>query len=183
MPSENSNMVAGKLPLCFGMPVMNRNNFATKLCITKGQEDYVCGWQSTLGSRNQQVLDTLFVRLNDPPRKVKFDGLSENVVPIPKTSTSLLVSLPTDAQTRIIRSQVEVLHNFSITDYASQGKTRPYNVVDLHNLRSYQAYYTAISRGSSANGTLILQEFDVSKITGKISGAIETRILGVRIAR
>src|SRR6266498_4346851 len=59
-----------------------------------------------------------------------------------------------------------------MTDYALQGKTRPYNVVDLHNLRSHQAYYTAISRGSSANGTLILQGFDVSKITGKISGAL-----------
>jgi hypothetical protein len=112
------------------------------------------------------------VKLKDPPKAVKFDDLPENVVPIPKTSTSIEVSLPNDTKIRIVRSQVEVSLNFSMTDYASQGKTRPYNVVDLHNLRTHQAYYTALSRSSSADGTLILQGFDPSKITGKISGAL-----------
>ena len=32
---------AGKLSLCLGMPVMIRNNDATELCITKGQEGFV----------------------------------------------------------------------------------------------------------------------------------------------
>jgi hypothetical protein len=31
------------------MPVMIRNNDATELCITKGQEGYVVGWQSSDG--------------------------------------------------------------------------------------------------------------------------------------
>ncbi|HXP51396.1 MAG TPA: AAA family ATPase, partial [Bacteroidia bacterium] len=35
---------AGKLSLCIGMPVMIRNNDATELCITKGQEGFVVGW-------------------------------------------------------------------------------------------------------------------------------------------
>lgn len=172
LPSENSMKIPGKIPLCLGMPVMIRNNFATELCITRGQEGFVCGWQSALGSKEQQVLDTLFIKLKDPPKDVKFDDLPMNVVPIPKTSTSIEVSLPNDTKIRIVRSQVEVSLNFSMTDYASQGKTRPYNVVDLHNLRSHQAYYTALSRSSSADGTLILQGFDPSKITGKISGAL-----------
>ena len=172
LPSENSMKITGKLPLCIGMPVMIRNNFATELCITRGQEGYVCGWQSTLGSKKQCVLDTLFVILKDPPKPIKFDDLPENVVPIPKTSTSIEVLLPNDTKIRIIRSQVEVSLNFSMTDYASQGKTRPYNVVDLHNLRTHQAYYTALSRSSTAEGTLILQGFDPSKITGKMSGAL-----------
>jgi len=172
LPSDNSMKIAGKLPICLGMPVMIRNNFATELCITRGQEGYVCGWQSTLGTKNQRVLDTLFVKLKDPPKAIKFDDLPENVVPIPKTSTSIEVTLPNDTKIRIVRSQVEVSLNFSMTDYASQGKTRPYNVVDLNNLRTHQAYYTALSRSSSADGTLILQGFDPSKITGKISGAL-----------
>ena len=172
LPSENSMKIAGKLRLCLGMPVMIRNNFATELCITRGQEGYVCGWQSTLGSKNRRLLDTLFVRLKDPPKAIKFDDLPDNVVPIPKTSTSIEVSLPNDTKIRITRSQVEVSLDFSMTDYASQGKTRPFNVVDLHNLRTHQAYYTAMSRSSSADGTLILQGFDPSKITGKISGAL-----------
>ena len=112
------------------------------------------------------------MKLKDLPKMIKFDDLSENVVPIPKTSTSIEMSLPNDAKVRIVRSQVEVLLNFSMTDYSSQGKTRPQNVVDLHNLRSHQAYYTAISRSSLADGTLILQGFDPSRITGKISGAL-----------
>jgi hypothetical protein len=72
----------------------------------------------------------------------------------------------------ITRSQVEVIPNFAMTDFASQGKTRPYNIVDLNNCRSHQAYYTALSRSSTAAGTVILQGFDPKKITGKASGAL-----------
>ncbi|KAL1671597.1 hypothetical protein EV122DRAFT_196868, partial [Schizophyllum commune] len=46
-----------------------------------------------------------------------------------------------------------------MTDYASQGKTRPINVVNLENSRSHQAYYTALSRSSSASGTAIVSSF------------------------
>ncbi len=57
---------AGKLPLCLGMPVMIRNNDATELCITKGQEGFVVGWQASKGPFGKKVLDTLFVRLDKP---------------------------------------------------------------------------------------------------------------------
>ena len=59
-----------------------------------------------------------------------------------------------------------------MTDFASQGKTWPYNVVDLNNLQTHQAYYTALSCSSTAKGTLILQGFDPKKITGECSGAL-----------
>ncbi|KAL1674009.1 hypothetical protein EV122DRAFT_173801, partial [Schizophyllum commune] len=52
-----------------------------------------------------------------------------------------------------------------MTDYASQGKTRPVNVVNLTNSRSHQAYYTALSRSSSAAGTAIVSSFSTSMIT------------------
>jgi hypothetical protein len=45
-PCANTKLVPGKLSLCVGMPVMIRNNVATELCITKGQEGFVYGWQS-----------------------------------------------------------------------------------------------------------------------------------------
>jgi hypothetical protein len=38
--SANTKNIPGKLSLCIGMPVIIRNNSATELCITKGQE----GW-------------------------------------------------------------------------------------------------------------------------------------------
>jgi len=45
-PCANTKLVPRKLSLCVGMPVMIRNNIATELCITKGQEGFVYGWQS-----------------------------------------------------------------------------------------------------------------------------------------
>ncbi|KAH7908098.1 hypothetical protein BJ138DRAFT_1013461, partial [Hygrophoropsis aurantiaca] len=152
------------------MPVLIRNNDATELCITKGQEARVVGWQSSVGNLGQDVLETLFVELCSPPSAVKIDGLPPNVVPISKTSHTITVTLNDDSEARIVREQVNVLPNFSITDYASQGKTRPINVVDLQHSSNHQSYYTCLSRSASAEGTAILQSFDPRKITGGASG-------------
>src|SRR5882762_10076309 len=62
-----------------------------------------------------------------------------------------------DLKEYIHRSQVWVLLNFSMTDYTSQGKTRPKNPVDLSNCRSHQSYYTCLSRSATASGTVIVQ--------------------------
>jgi len=68
------------------------------------------------------------------------------------------------------RQQVWILPNFAMTDYASQGKTRLYNVVHLNSCRSHMSYYTCLSRSASAAGTIILQGFEPSKITRGCSG-------------
>ena len=171
-PCSNDKCIPGKLSLCIGMPVIIRSNSATELCITRGQEGTVHCWQSTIGSKGQRVLDTLFVQLQNPPRSVQFEGLPKNVVPLTRTSTSIKCSLPNDDIISINRSQVEVLPNFAMTDYSSQGKTRPFNPVDLNNCRSHQSYYTVLSRSASAAGTCILQGFDSRMITGGASGAL-----------
>ncbi|PBK62522.1 hypothetical protein ARMSODRAFT_895513 [Armillaria solidipes] len=160
------------------MPVMIRVNSATELCITKGQEGTVHSWQETVGSRGQRMLSVLFVTLVNPPTKVKIPGLPVNVVPLLRTSITINCSLPDDTSIRISRSQVEILHNFAMTDYSSQGKTRPFNPVDLNNCRSHQSYYTALSRTATAAGTLILPSLnsaraspiDAQKIQGGCSG-------------
>jgi hypothetical protein len=171
-PSTCDKHIPGKLSLCRGMPVMIRSNAATELCITKGQEGIVYGWQSTKGSHGQLILDTLFVKLVNPPSNVKFEGLPENVVPLYKTTTVVCCTLPDDIKLYIQRNQVEILPNFGLTDFASQGKTRPNNPVDLNNCRSHQSYYTVLSRSATAAGTLILQGFHPQKITGGASGAL-----------
>ena len=162
----------GKLSLCVGMPIMIKHNEATELCITNGQEAIVRGWQTCRGSRNQLVLDTLFVELTNPPKPVQLDRLPKNVVPLTRNERTITCKLRNDDKITITRSQVEVLPNFAMTDFASQGKTRIYNVVDLHDCRTHQAYYTALSRGATASGTIILQNFDEQKVTGKASGAL-----------
>src|ERR1700723_527368 len=160
----------GKLSLCIGLPVMIRKNEATELCITKGQEGTVAGWQEGEGPNGQRILETLFVRLTNPPQTIQIEGLPENVIPLVKTKKTITCQFPNDDKILIERDQVDVLPNFSMTDYASQGKTRAVNVVYLNNCRSHQAYYTALSRSASAADTMIVQGFATNHITGGASG-------------
>ena len=53
---------------------------------------------------------------------------------------------------------------FAMTVYSSQGKTRPDNVVILNSCRDHLSYYTALSRSSTAEGTIIIQGFNPNKI-------------------
>jgi hypothetical protein len=152
--------------------VIIRLNSATELCMTKGQEAIVYDWQATTGSKGQCILDTLFIKLINPPQTVQFNNLPENVVSLTRTTTTTQCLLPNDTTVNISRSQVEILPNFAITDYTSQGKTRLNNPVDLSTTRSHQSYYTALSRSASAAGTVILQGFDTYKITGGASGTL-----------
>ncbi|KAF5347665.1 hypothetical protein D9758_014859 [Tetrapyrgos nigripes] len=68
----------------------------------------------------------------------------------------------------VFLDEVEILPNFAMTDFASQGKTRDWNVVDIHNSRDFRAIYTALSRSSCADQTLILQGFNTNLLTGGI---------------
>lgn len=170
LPHSASDHTPGKLSLCIGMPVIVRYNTATELCITKGQEGTVAGWHFEEGPYGRKILETLFVRLSNPPNPVKFDFLPENVVPITKRLTSTTCRMRDDQLLKIDRLQVPVLPNFAMTDYASQGKTRPNNVVDLSNCTSHQSYYTALSRSATASGTAIFATFVAEHITGGASG-------------
>ena len=160
-----SEHIPGKLSLCIGLPVMIRNNDATELCITKGQEGHVVGWKSGIGSRGQLVLETLYVKLDRPAKKINIEGLPENVVPLMKIKRSVKCTFPNGVSIPIRRSQVQVLPNFAMTVYSSQGKTRPDNVVILNSCRDHLSYYTALSRSSTAEGTIIVQGFNPNKIT------------------
>jgi hypothetical protein len=166
-----SDHVPGKLSLCIGMPVMIQHNEATELCITKGQEGHVVGWQAAIGPQGQKILDTLFVKLDNPAKSLQLEGLPENVVPLTRLSSPIVCVTPSDvALIEVTWSQIPVLPNFAMTDYASQGKTRKINVVDLISCRSHMAYYTALSRSATCEGTVIIQGFDDCKITCGASG-------------
>jgi hypothetical protein len=66
-PTTVAEQIPGCLKLCVGMPVMIKSNDATEICVTKGQEAVVVGWDSSTGPSGQKILDTLFVRLVKPP--------------------------------------------------------------------------------------------------------------------
>ncbi len=75
-------------------------------------------WQSKIGSQGQNILNTLFVKLKDPPSCVLIPGLPENVVPVFPMTTNVKAMLPNDEKYLIARTQVEVLVNFAMTDFA-----------------------------------------------------------------
>jgi hypothetical protein len=68
LPPSATNHFPGKLSLCIGMLVIIRNNAAAELCITKGQEGHVVGWQAGRGIHEQHVLNTLFIKLDKPAK-------------------------------------------------------------------------------------------------------------------
>ncbi|KAJ3818192.1 hypothetical protein F5880DRAFT_1440296, partial [Lentinula raphanica] len=160
------------LDLCLGLPVIIRYNFATELSITKGQKGSVYAWHTGQGNFGQQVIETVFVLLDNPPSDIKLQNLPLNVVPISRRKTTGYVALPDDTKICITRTQVDILPGFAMTAHASQGQSLTSNAVDLNTLNDHHGWYTALSRSRSANQTLILQGFDSSKITGGASGAL-----------
>ncbi|KAJ6627073.1 hypothetical protein B0H10DRAFT_1689111, partial [Mycena sp. CBHHK59/15] len=169
-PCSTREHVPRRLSLCMGLPIMIRHNKATELCMTKGQEGKVVGWQEAVGSCGQTVLDTLFLELNNPPRPIKIDGLPVNVVAISKIPKKVWCQLPDDMVVHIIREQVPILPNFAMTDYSSQGKSRVLSVVDLNNCKTHFSYYTVLSRGTLSEGTVIISGMQEAKIKKGIDG-------------
>ena len=110
------------------------------MCIMKGQEGVMYAWQSHKRPNNKDMIDTLFVELANLPTPVKMDGLPQNVIPLTRTAVITNCKFMDDTSLTISRSQVEALPNFTMMDYASQGKTQPYNVVDSVQLSAKQDY-------------------------------------------
>jgi hypothetical protein len=171
--SAGNTHLAGKLKLCLGMPVIIKHNVATDLCITNGQEGVVAGWDSAYDLKGRQFLCTLYIELSNPPRDIHISGLPLNVVPIEPVRIRTKLKLPSGYILPIFRKQVQVLPCFALTDYASQGKTRLVNIVDLTHCYGHQSYYTALSRTSKAESLAIVSEIDHDEIKGGLSSGLK----------
>ena len=65
--------------------------------MTKGAQGTVVGWYSSEGPAGKMILEILFVKLTDPPKTIKINGLEEeNVVPITRHTTAVKCTLPND---------------------------------------------------------------------------------------
>ncbi|KAF5381447.1 hypothetical protein D9757_009020 [Collybiopsis confluens] len=169
-PSSHEYHAPPVLALCIGLPVIIRHNVATELHITKAQRGYVYLWHSSKGKFDHEILDVLFILLDEPPAPVHIEGLPPNVVPITRRSSKGYVHLPDDTKILVSRLQVDVLPGFAMTCHASQGQSLAWNAVALHTMDDHHAYYTALSRSRSSAGTVILQPFNASHITKGASG-------------
>ncbi|KAI0682431.1 hypothetical protein C8T65DRAFT_713946 [Cerioporus squamosus] len=164
---------AGVLYLCVDMPVLLKYNEATELCATNGAAMTVVSWDSHCMSCGKYTLDTLYVKLANPPRMTRLPGLSENVIPFTKMKKTVRCTLPADDLVVYVqRKQVTVLPNFAMTDFASQGHTHHSNVCKLEFCKNHQSIYTCLSRSSSLEGTLIVGKFDNTKIRSGTSSAL-----------
>ena len=171
LPPDASDHRSGALNICKGLPILIKYNEATECCVTNGAEAKVIDWISYVHPQSNKVmLKTLFVELQNPPISIQLDGLPMNVVPISPESKVITCDLPDGTQLKINRSQIPVIPNFAMTDYCSQGRTRPFNIVHLNNCRTHQSYYTCLSRSASHEGTLIVNGFNSGTITGGLSG-------------
>ena len=171
LPHSMTNHKPGILKLCKGMPVMIKLNVATECCVTNGSEANVVAWKSHTNNFGLNVLDVLFVELQNPPRPIHLSELPCNVVPLIPVKDIITCTLANDKKISIKRSQVPILPNFAMTDYCSQGRTRKFNVCMLGtSSNSLASHYTSLSRSSSASNTVILQDFDASVLTSGITG-------------
>ncbi|KIJ43313.1 hypothetical protein M422DRAFT_78177, partial [Sphaerobolus stellatus SS14] len=82
--------------------------------------------------------------------------------------------LPNGHIETIHRNQIEVLPNFAMTDYSSQGRTRPFNVIDLTDCHTHLSYYTCFSRSATVAGTVImLDEITRLRSDGTLHPSVE----------
>ncbi|EJD37259.1 hypothetical protein AURDEDRAFT_73413 [Auricularia subglabra TFB-10046 SS5] len=181
LPHYDSSNIPGVIHICRGMPVIIKKNLATECGVTNGGEGIVVDWISHNISSDRKTLDVVFIKLTNGSLDVQVENLPPNVVPVCAEEETIKCLLPDDTHISVRRKQVCILPNFAMTDYASQGKTRPVNVVDLHNLHSHQAYYTALSRGAHAAYTLIIQGFSASKIMGGLSSDLLSEFRDIEI--
>ena len=146
LPHKDTNNHPGKLSLCIGLPVMIKANEATECNVTNGAEAVVVGWESSPLTEDKRMLEVVFVKLTAAPTPVQLEGLPENVVPIAAHNMKISCLMPNDRMLSIYRNQVPLIPNFAMTDFNSQGRTRPFNVVDLQNCRNHQSVYTCLPR-------------------------------------
>ena len=166
IPPKMSEHKSGILNLCKGLPLLIKYNEATECCVTNGAEAKVVDWISYLNpDNNARTLKTLFVELQNPPTPIQLPNLPLNVVPISADSKNIECEVPDGSIIKINRTQIPVIPNFAMTDYCSQGRTRPFNVVHLNNCTTHQSYYTCLSRSATHDGTFILNGINSLTIT------------------
>ncbi|KAF8582870.1 hypothetical protein K439DRAFT_1311826, partial [Ramaria rubella] len=162
-----------KLSLCIGMPMLIKKNIATECCVTNGAEGTVVGWRINYKKHQNNlapIAKVLFVKLTNPPRTICLEGLPDNVVPLTRMTTTIECQLPNGNIQSIIQDQIDVLPNFAMTDFASQGRTSLNNVIDLTGCDSHMSYYTCLSHSSTVHGTVIMQGFNPEVIQGGTPG-------------
>jgi hypothetical protein len=159
--SDTSNH-PGVLPICLEMLIMIEKNKATECSVTNGAEGIVVGWKYKPLNKDHNMLQVLLVKLTLNPVSIQLAGLPDNAVPIVAESMNIRCKVHNGQNVDVNRTQVPVVLNFAMTDFASQGRTRKFNVIDITHSKNHQSIYTCLSRSPSYSGTLIIQDFTIN---------------------
>jgi len=172
IPDSKTKNVPGRFPLVNGLPVVLQENVCLPFNIANGTTGTLVGW--LLDSRepaeregNEHTLKylplALFIRLDNPPNHVRFEGLEPGVVPLFPTSIDFTVKYA-GVPIVVKRKGFKIGIAIAFTIHKVQGKTLERAIIDLGGRMSYQALVVAMSRVTTADGVRILRDFDRSAL-------------------
>jgi len=121
--------------------IMIKCNEATECCVTMVQRQQVVGRKAHYITANKLALDTLFVKLINPP-KLCNGWLPEMWSHCPSNHLNQC-DMPNDDAVCCLRGTGVSPANFA-RQICIQGRTHPFNVVN--NCRSHQLMYTCLSK-------------------------------------
>jgi hypothetical protein len=166
LPDDEVDNHPGKLELSTHKPITIKYNYDTANCITNAAEAIVHSW-SGYQMENRNYLEVLYVQLQGKGSDIQYHpDLPMGVVPLIPIMKSFSVKVKSKTVT-VNRTQVAAILNFSITDYGSQGKDKPWNIFSVNNCTDHFHFYVMASRSTHHLQTAIIGEMDWDIITKK----------------
>ena len=154
----------GKLTLCVNKPVTIKYNYDTSHCITNSAEGTVHSWDG-YEKDGHNYLNVLYIKLTGKGHDMKYhEHLPLGVVPLTPITRNFTIKIKKKLVT-VRRTQVAAILNFAITDYGSQGKSRPWNIFSVADCTDHFHFYVMASRSTQLQQTAILGKLNWKIIT------------------
>ncbi|ORY40823.1 hypothetical protein BCR33DRAFT_661522, partial [Rhizoclosmatium globosum] len=164
----DTDHIPGLLKLCRGLPILIKRNLSVGSGVTNGAEGTVISWTMTEHPHFQgmQVANVIYAKLLGKYSDVVFDEiLGPGIVPLVPVENYITVNVPDFGKIRILRRMHQILPNFSMSDFASQGKGRKYNIFWGEQIDRIQSLYTMASRSTDPSTTAILGHVNLQLLT------------------
>ena len=156
----------GKLELTTHKPITIKYNYDVGNSITNAAEAIVHSWDG-YEQNGKNYLNVLYVQLLGRGSLKKFHPeLPTGVVPLTPITRSFKLKYKTSSLI-VSRTQVAAILNFSITDYGSQGKDKPWNIFSVTDCSDHFHFYVMASRSTHHLQTAIIGEINWDIITSQ----------------
>ena len=154
----------GRLSLSVHKPVTIKYNYDTAHGITNSAEGTVHSWDG-YEKNGRNYLNVLYIKLTGKGHDKKYhDLLPIGVVPLTPITRNFVVKIQKKSVI-VRRTQIAAILNFAITDYGSQGKSRPWNIFSVTDCTDHFHFYVMASRSTQLKQTAILGKMNWKAIT------------------